>query len=151
MAVAIPPKTTSGPDALSFVSATRRTNGASQTGRSFTDFAINGHPLHPIIANDNISVFGWGTRAIERTYAKALIPTERSDSRAALYICGECGDLGCGYFSVKVTLVDDCVVWSEPGWEDNLFREQTVTPFEGKWRDLWFDRVQYRTALGYYL
>ncbi len=147
------PNESGGTDQLSFVSAARA-GGHHVAGRSYSDFAINGRPLHPIIERDLVSVFGCFSRELEREYARLLWPKEHAPARAVLYVCGECGDLGCGYFSVEVRIADDCVVWSEPGWEDNLGpvgAPDSVRAFEGPWRDLWFDRVEYRTALGYYL
>ena len=147
------PKKRGGPDELTFVSADRIA-GKSQAQRSYSDFAINGRRLHGILHRDFISVFGWLDRARERKYARALLPAGKSESRAALYICPECADHGCGFFSVKVAISGDCIVWSEPGWEDDLHISSTPAPFVagpgGPWRDLWFDQAQYRAALGFY-
>jgi len=106
------PNESGGMDQLSFVSA-ERAGGPNVAGRSYSDFAINGRPLHAIIGRDLVSVFGCLGRELEREYARRLWPKEHTTSRAVLYVCGQCGDLGCG--------------------------------------DLWFDRTEYRTALGYYL
>jgi len=45
-----------------------------------------------------------------------------SSERVLLYVCPECGDIGCGAYSVKVSRTTDIFTWSdfayENGYED---------------------------------
>lgn len=136
-------------DALSFVSASLDREG--DAARSFSDFAVNGKPLRSILGRELMSIFGALPREVERSYARLLWPKPRAPSRAVLYVCAQCGDLGCGYFGVAVRVEEDCVVWSAPGWNTLAISDDDLGPFDGPWRDLWFDRVAYRSALAYYL
>ncbi len=139
------PNASGGMDALSFVSASLERKG--DAARSFSDFAINGRPLHALLGRGRMSVFGALPREVERSYARLLWPKPHMPSRAVLYVCAQCGDLGCGYFGVLVRVEDDSVVWSDPGCSTLSGSGDHLGP----WRDLWFDRVAYRSTLGYYL
>lgn len=43
----------------------------------------------------------------------ALSPAETEDGRVLVYVCPECGDIGCGAYAVKVRAVDGFVEWSK--------------------------------------
>lgn len=160
----IPPKHTIGPDELSFVAASRA-GERDVAERSFRDFSVNGSALRTMLdLGDVAPVFGWLDRRTERGYARKLVPAAKGSSRATLYICPQCADLGCGYVSVRVEAIDDCVVWSEPLWEDGALQPRdpwaradpdlpkaSIPPLVRAWRDLWFDKVAYRTALALYI
>jgi len=45
-------------------------------------------------------------------------PGEFPNDRVALYICPECGDLGCGAVTAKISVHDDVVTWSDFGYEN---------------------------------
>lgn len=124
--------------------------GTHSARRDYRDFAVNGRRLRDALElGDLVSVLGWLDRRTEREYARQLLPrTTGAPVRATLYVCPECADPGCGFVTVLVDARDDCVVWSEPAWGDAANPASAV---EGPWRDLWFDRVAYHTALGLYL
>ena len=133
--------------------------------RSFRDFAVNGRPLRTMLdLGDVASAFGWLDRRSEREYAHKVVPATHGSSRATLYICPQCTDLGCGFVNLRVEAIDDCVVWSDPLREDGALRPPgpwaraepdpttaSVSPLAKAWRDLWFDKTAYRTALALYI
>lgn len=41
-----------------------------------------------------------------------------SPGRVALYVCGDCGDLGCGAVTAKLHVGADTVSWAEFAWEN---------------------------------
>ena len=43
----------------------------------------------------------------------ASSPAETEDGRVLLYVCPECGDIGCGAYAVKVRAIQGIVEWSE--------------------------------------
>jgi hypothetical protein len=146
-------------DELSFVPA-HREGGRSKAARSYLDFAVNRRPLSRVIdVHDHIAVFGWLDCAREKSYARQLLskePSEIASGHAPLYICPECADLGCGAITVCVTFRDDCVVWSELGWDDVHARSSPYAPAPKKRlfddvRDHWFDRDAYVAALSRFL
>lgn len=145
-------------DVLGFAAA-HRTGSASRAERSFFDFTLNAKPLKGRIPpNDHIGVFGWQAKKVERSHARVLLgkePSPLGSGDAPLYVCPECADLGCGVISVTVTFHDDCVVWSDIGWDPSTLTPRSAEMaakqgFEGL-RDFWFDRADYVTALARFL
>src|SRR5438045_1594928 len=83
-----------------------RHGGLSKTGRVYADFVVDGMPLSAIarrVAPDNISCLGWSVReAQDRIVSRLLVESQpRADDRVPLYVCPECGDLGCGALTAK--------------------------------------------------
>jgi hypothetical protein len=59
-----------------------------------------------------------------------------------LYICPECGDIGCGAYGVKLRLTDSTAEWFDFAYENGYEagRPLAVGPFI-------FDRSEYNAAL----
>ncbi|HEY8669627.1 MAG TPA: hypothetical protein VIL63_02205 [Terriglobales bacterium] len=102
-----------------------------KTQRHFLDLLIDGESLYEAIKArqlDNISPF-WLEEAagdpsrstgIESAERLMLIkPADFPNDRRSLFICPECGDLGCGAVSVVVEMTDESIVWREFGYENN--------------------------------
>ena len=49
---------------------------------------------------------------------------DASENRVSLFICPECGDLGCGAITVRIERLDTGIVWRDLGYENNY--EPTV-------------------------
>jgi hypothetical protein len=130
------------------LAAALRSGGAGKAERSYLDFVVNRRKLSGLIhVGDHIGVLGWQSRADERRCARQLLlrePAPFPDGLVPLYICPECADLGCGAVTVRITVRDDCVVWSGFGWNDPL----ASTDEPSALRELWFDRQAYQTLLG---
>jgi hypothetical protein len=68
------------------------------------------------------------------------------NGRRLLFVCAECGDLGCGAITISVRRAAESVVWSDFGYENNyeagvsLDDYKDVGPFE-------FEFHQYESAL----
>jgi hypothetical protein len=106
-------------DTLDFVDA-RRAGGRDQAERRYYDYAISGRPLRSMIEpGDNVGVFGWLERSHELRFAKALLGREpvMPSGRAPLYICPECGDLGCGALTARIVEDHDSFAWTELAFE----------------------------------
>ena len=135
-------------DHLSLIDA-HRPGGDGKTERYFFDYAINDRPLTEIAEpGDFIGVFGWLGREWDRRFFHRLLLRERSElpsGRVPLYICPECGDLGCGTVSVRITKYDDCFVWSDFGFENNY--ENRLVESYPHVRDFVFEKAQYYRAL----
>lgn len=77
-------------------------------------FAINRRPLSELIELGGRTCVLAGERDV--AYVRQLLlraPSALPSGRVPLYICSQCGDLGCGAITVRVSLVEDCYVWSE--------------------------------------
>lgn len=68
---------------------------------------------------------------------------DTDEGRVLLYVCGECGDLGCGAIGARVTVGNGQIVWSDFALE-NGYEASTpiggVGPFE-------FDAAEYRAVV----
>jgi len=71
---------------------------------------------------DNIGLFGWLPHDVEVAFARWLMlrePSQLPSGRVPLYICPECGDLGCQSLSARVVEEPDRFVWTEFAYEAN--------------------------------
>jgi hypothetical protein len=99
--------------------------GWSKTGRIYADFVVDGTPLSTFanrLAPEHISCLGWGSKESQDDVLSRLLPgtTAASDDRVPLYICPECGDLGCGAVTVKVEREGSNIVWRDFAFETGL-------------------------------
>ncbi|QDU94686.1 hypothetical protein Pla8534_24920 [Lignipirellula cremea] len=73
----------------------------------------------------------------------ASSPAETDDGRVLLYVCPECGDIGCGAYAVKVRATQGTVEWFEfayvNGHEPPRFIE-SIGPFL-------FDAEEYKSVV----
>ena len=136
-------------DTLDFVEAVR-VGGPQHQERRYYDFTINGRPLRTMVdPGDNIGPFGWLPHDVEVAFARWLMLRERSQlpsGRVPLYICPECGDLGCQSLSARVIEEPDRFVWTEFAYEANYdagpaTKFLAVGPFS-------FEKRAYTAALG---
>ncbi len=98
-----------------------RAGTSSKHARRFRDFVVDGVRLSTWVA-DQVTVFGWDSpeeqlRAVERLSGTA--PPDMPSGRVSLYVCPECGDLGCGASGVFVERTSDSVVWRDFAYENN--------------------------------
>jgi hypothetical protein len=82
---------------------------------------VDGVRLSTLFA-DQVTVFRWASpeeqlRAMERLSGTA--PPDMPSGRVSLYVCPECGDLGCGARGVFIQGTTDSVVWRDPAYENN--------------------------------
>ncbi len=148
---------------LSLVPALRRgealPRGGYRTQVEFLEFVIDdvrfGEVLRErdggaTVMSDLVSVLvpAWPDGSLERQVRRLLgqAPAELADGRLALYVCPECGDLGCGAVTVTVRRTANEVVWTDLGWQTDYEPDVDVEGFEelGPFR---FERRQYDTVL----
>jgi len=102
-----------------------RVGGGGKTARRFLDIVVDGRPLLEAIGcpqSDFISRLGWGSaeahkKSVEHLLLKA--PPDSPSERVLLLICPECGDLGCGAFTAKITKSGGEFVWSDFAFEND--------------------------------
>jgi hypothetical protein len=61
--------------------------------------------------------------AVDRLLLKS--EADLPDDRRSLFVCAECGDLGCGAITISVKRAVDTIVWSDFGYENNY--EESVS------------------------
>ena len=121
----------------------RYANGSYKSERHFLDFAIGGQSLwEKLNKPDMVSVlcFEYAAKALDESLraANRLLLAEKADhpnDRRSLFICSECGDLGCGAISCVIVREGNAVVWKEfvlqNNYEDNVERSgyAAIGPF----------------------
>lgn len=100
-----------------------RLGGGGKTHRLWLDFVIDGSSLHDAAdLQGSIGCLGWGPPdfellSIRQLQRKAPAPIE--GNRVMLYVCPECGDLGCGAFTTRVARDGDVITWSDFAFEND--------------------------------
>ena len=128
----------------------RLAHGASQTGRIYADFVVDGEPFSARARNigDLISRLGWGSREVQDAALAALLleaPADLPDGRRSIYVCPECGDLACGALTAIVERDGDFVVWRDFTLDNGLDSPPPQPHLEiGPYRFTW---SQYENAM----
>jgi hypothetical protein len=136
---------------FSLVESSRSITGATQTERTFLDFAIDLTPTYPnVLANgiDNITPLWLGRdREACLTAIGRLLGDAEPDAplgRVSVYVCAECADLGCGSVTVVIERGEGTVTWRDWGYQNNY--EEGFVPLNDL-PDVTFDAVQYDSTL----
>ena len=121
-------------------------DGDGKTERFSVDFIVNGPSLYEMVgvgAQDLIGRFSpdtmeWNTDSASIFYCEKSADLE--NGRTMLFVCPECGDIGCGAITIKIEMVDGRFTWSEFGYENNYDPEMTesyddIGPFTFKSED----------------
>jgi hypothetical protein len=125
----------------------RREGGGGKTQRDYLDFVVDEKSLSELIGGDLVSCLGWfvpeeNKKAVARLMLKA--DSDLPDNRFALYVCPECGELGCGAVTAVIEKIDDKIIWRDFGFQNDYAGE--IRPLEEVDKII-FDRAQYRNAL----
>jgi hypothetical protein len=126
--------------------------GAFKSERHFLDCVVNGQSLWEALGKscDMVSILCSEYVADETVKAvNRLLLREKADlpnDRRSLFVCSECGDLGCGAITMVVEKRDEAIVWKTFGYENTyedkvtLDEYSTVGPFT-------FDVTEYERTL----
>jgi hypothetical protein len=109
----------------------QRSGAPYKTERKFFDFVVGGLSLYDALGHsrDLISAL-WNPPVVPieggRAIRRLLLADggDASENRVSLFICPECGDLGCGAITVRIQHFDAAIVWRDIGYENNY--EPTV-------------------------
>ncbi len=100
---------------------TDRVTTGSQTPRRFLDFVIDDHSLYRKVG-DLVSPLGWLSAEENRKAVNRLLRKEPADfrnGRTSIFICAECGDLGCGAMFAVIERIDDNIIWRDFGYQNS--------------------------------
>jgi hypothetical protein len=119
--------------------------GGSQTERASFDFIIDGVSLYELLDAQNwdlVGALGWlpadaNSAHIDQLLLRADAPVP--GGRRMVFICSECGDIGCGAITCEIIRGGGNVTWQNFGFENNYddaidlepFRD--VGPFHFEW------------------
>jgi hypothetical protein len=89
------------------------------------DFVVDGESLYEQLrVGDQVTALGcWPTNA-EREYIRLLLSPS---GRVPLYVCAECGDLGCGAITALIERTSDGFVSRDFAFENNYDDTMTDT------------------------
>jgi hypothetical protein len=100
-------------------------NSTFKSERHFFDFVLDGQSLWERVGkpNDMVSILcvdyavGETIQAVNRLLLveKPNLPNDRR----SLFICSECGDIGCGAVTAMVTKAGGSIMWEKFGYENN--------------------------------
>jgi hypothetical protein len=77
----------------------KRDGGKNRTVRDYLDFEVDGICLSTKFG-DMVSCLGWAVSDWNDKAVRRLLleePADFENNRRSLYVCPECGDLGCGF------------------------------------------------------
>ena len=101
----------------------RRKGGVGKTERNYFDFIVDGQSLHELLkSGDNIGCLGWLPPDAETVILEQLATerlSELGNDRYSIYICAECGEIGCGAMTVKIEKTQYGFIWENFAYENN--------------------------------
>lgn len=104
--------------------------GTYKTERWSWDFVVDGRSLRAEWEDRDLAgALGWADAEVDRATASKLLveaPPDYPPNRVAIFVCPECGDLGCGAITAAVTRDDNLVVWDDFRWETDIADEATT-------------------------
>jgi hypothetical protein len=81
------------------------------------EFVVDGTSLYDRLrVGDQVTALGCWPVETEREYIQQLLA---ASGRVPLYVCAECGDLGCGAITTRVDRTPDGFVWHDFAFESN--------------------------------
>lgn len=135
---------------------TLRADGMTKTPVTYLDFTVDGAPLFPQLASraagglDFVGVIqeAWPIETVAAI--QRLVGADEGDlpdGRLSLYVCPECGDLGCGAVTATLSVTLETVTWGAIGWQADYDGEVSALGDDGVFPDLTFTRSSYEAAL----
>ena len=125
--------------------------GGGRTEQMYLDFVIDGQSLGETLkCGDMIGCLGWGWPEYEADSANVLLLQRASlleTDRAMIYVCRECGDIGCGAITAQVEEVEGLIIWRDFGYENNY---DPLTPDLKEYAEVGpflFDKTRYQQTL----
>lgn len=112
---------------LLFRAGSSSSNGCTTVERTSVDFLIDGESLLQALVtadgghSDFMGCFVQGFPEENQTTAEKLMASTKPDTERGgvlLYLCPECGDLGCGAYSALVTQTKSGYTWEDFAYEN---------------------------------
>lgn len=96
----------------------RRSDGP-RTVRKYFDFVVDGRSVLACVGwagADLVTPLGWGESELQkRAVAELLrkVSPPLPSGRTLIYVCPECGDIGCGAIAVRICRTGNRITWSD--------------------------------------
>ena len=138
------------------ITTSLRADGSVKSHVTYLDFTVDGERLFSRLNDltaDGLDFVGviqdsWPVEAvasIERLLDEA--PGDLPDGRTSLYICPECGDLGCGAVTASLEFGTDYVTWHDLAWQADYDDEVSALGEESASVSVTFARKDYEDVL----
>lgn len=111
-------------DMLTLVAAHRQ-GGGGATAVDYLDFHVSGVSLLQRLGWSNANHIGCLGSGVTEYYAQLIQqlllrqPSTLASGRHMLYVCPECGDIGCGAITAVISKEPEAFVWRDFGYENN--------------------------------
>jgi len=128
-------------------------HGDGKHERFSVDFMVNGRSLYETMAVEQFDLVGRfspETREWNEQSAAVFLVTQPPDlenGRVMLYVCAECGHIGCGAITVKISEKEGTFTWSDFGYENDYDEDMTDRDSYKHVGPFIFDNVQYRRII----
>ena len=127
----------------------RRQGGLGVTQREYLDFVVDGVALSEKVGGDLASCLGWlipdeNAKAVRRLLLEE--PADFPNNRRSLYVCPECGDLGCGAVSIVIEAAGSRIIWRDFGFENN-YKDEVVSSWYAGVGALVFNKTEYEAVI----
>lgn len=110
-------------------------NGCTSVERCFADFRIDERSLLEILVtadgghSDYMTGFVSGHPEQNLRFANSLIRSDLPDTesyRVVIYLCPECGDIGCGAYSVRIRSFGGEITWEQFAYENGYEQPRII-------------------------
>jgi hypothetical protein len=113
--------------------------GAFKSERHFLDFLIDGNSLWKQLKKpDMVSILcsEYAAKSLDESVkaVNRLLLLEEADhpnDRRTLFICSECGDLGCGAITSLILREGGAIIWKDFGVQNNYDDNIALTAYQG--------------------
>ncbi len=119
----------------------------------FLDFVVGGEPLYPVMQRGGFDVttplwFDAPIEVVSEDVERLLgnRPGDAPHGRVSIYVCAECGDLGCGAVTVRLVCDSESVQWRDWGYQNN-YEEDIYSDGLADLPDISFNRREYEAVL----
>lgn len=143
-------------EALNTIALVPATHGK----RAYLGIEVDGVPLAHHFAGclgehpTHLSPLGWSSAPADvnaRTTEQLLArePSELGSGRVPVLVCEECGDVGCGAYTVRILREGDTVRWTDWAYENGREPADPIESMEWPTRpgDFLFERGLYEQAI----
>jgi hypothetical protein len=130
----------------------KNANGTFKSERHFLDFVVDGYSLWEALGKkrDQVSIFcaEYAPEETAKAVARLLLREKAylPNGRCSLFVCSECGDLGCGTITALVEQRGGTITWKAFGYE-NTYEDKIGLDEYSTFGPFTFDATAYENKL----
>ena len=112
-------------------------DGSNKSERHFLDFVVNGESLWDTVGkqHDMVSALcvDYTLEEVRKAVGRLLLieKAHLPNNRCSLFICSECGDMGCGAITAAVVKEGATITWKDFGFENNYEGSVWLEKYKG--------------------